>query len=221
MKLMLHALAKYLVGLVLVGAMLFLPAWTWNYPNAWLFLALLFIPMLLMGLVMLFRAPDLLAKRLDGKERERTQRGVIALSGIFLPLGFVLSALDFRFAWSSVPTWCTVLGASLFLIGYGMYAEVLRENAYLSRKIEVQEGQKVIDTGLYAAVRHPMYAVTLWLFLAIPVVLGSWWALACFALYIPVIVVRIINEEKLLTRELSGYAEYKTRVKFRLVPFVW
>jgi len=221
MKLALNALIKLLLGLILLAALLFLPAWTWNYPNAWLFLALLFVPMLLMGFVMLFRAPDLLAKRLDGKERERTQRGVIALSGLFLPLGFVVSALDFRFAWSSVPTWCTVLGASLFLIGYGTYAEVLRENAYLSRKIEVQEGQKVIDTGLYGIVRHPMYLATLLMFLPIPLILGSFWGLCAFAIYPVLIVVRILNEEHVLIEGLRGYADYRKRVRYRLIPFVW
>jgi protein-S-isoprenylcysteine O-methyltransferase Ste14 len=221
MKLVCNAIGKLLAGLILLAALLFLPAWTWNYPNAWLFLALLFVPMLIMGTVLLLRAPDLLAKRLDGREKERAQKGVIALSGLILPLGFVLSALDFRFAWSTVPAWCTALGAALFLIGYGMYAEVMRENAYLSRKIEVQEGQKVIDTGLYAVVRHPMYLATLLMFLPIPLILGSFWGLCAFAVYPVLITVRILDEERVLVEGLEGYADYRKRVKYRLIPFVW
>ena len=221
MKLALNALVKLLAGLFLLGALLVLPAWTWNYPYAWLFLALLFVPMLIMGIVMLLRAPDLLAKRLDGKEKEKTQKGVIALSGLFLPLGFVLSALDFRFAWSHVPLGVTALGAVLFLIGYGMYAEVMRENAFLSRKIEVQKEQKVIDTGLYAIVRHPMYLATLLMFLPIPLILGSFWGLCAFAVYPVLIAVRILDEERVLTEGLKGYADYRKKVKYRLIPFIW
>ena len=221
MKLACNALVKLLAGLILLGALLFLPAWTWNYPHAWLFLALLFIPMLIMGIVMLFRAPDLLAKRLDGREKEKAQKGVIALAGLFLPLGFVFSALDFRFAWSHVPFWCSTLGAVLFLIGYGMYAEVMRENAFLSRKIEVQDGQRVIDTGLYAIVRHPMYLATLLMFLPIPLILGSFWGLCAFAAYPILIAVRILDEERVLNEGLAGYADYRKKVKYRLIPFVW
>ncbi len=221
MKLILNALTKYIMGLVLVGTLLFLPAWTFCYPGAWLFIALLFVPMLIMGIVLFAKAPALLAKRLDNKEKEKTQRGVIALSGLMFPLGFVLSALDFRFGWSSVPLWLTVCASALFLLGYGMYAEVMRENAYLSRTVEVQENQTVISTGLYGIVRHPMYLATLLMFLPLSLILGSFWGLIPFALYPVVTVIRILNEEKVLTEGLDGYAEYKTKVKYRLIPFVW
>lgn len=221
MKLIFEALTKFILGFVLLGAMLFLPAWTFRYPCAWLFLGLLFVPMLAMGIVMLIKAPDLLKKRLNNKETEKTQQGVIALSGLIFPIGFVLSALDFRFGWSSVPIWLTLLSAALFLVGYGTYAEVMRENAYLSRTVEVQEGQHVICTGLYGVVRHPMYLATLLMFLPMPLILGSWWGLIPFSLYVVVIVIRILNEEKVLTEGLDGYAEYKTKVKYRLIPFVW
>lgn len=221
MKLLISALVKFILGIVLVGAMLFLPAWTLDYPGAWLFLGLLFIPMLIMGTVMLFKAPDLLRKRLDGKEKQATQRGVVALSGLMFPVGFVVCALDFRFGWSQVPVWCVIVAAVLFELGYAMYAEVMRENAYLSRTIEIQEDQRVIDTGLYGVVRHPMYLATLLMFLPLPLILGSLWGLIPFALYPVIIVIRILDEEKVLTVGLSGYAEYKNKVKSRLIPFIW
>lgn len=221
MRLLLSALTKYILGFALVGVMLFLPAWTFNYPGAWLFIALLFIPMLIMGTVLLLKAPELLKKRLDNKETERTQRGVIALSGLMFPIGFVVSALDFRFSWSNVPLRLVVTASVLFLLGYALYAEVMRENAYLSRTVEVQEGQKVISTGLYGIVRHPMYLATLLMFLPLPLILGSLWGLIPFALYPVVTVIRILNEEKVLTEGLAGYSEYKERVKYRLIPFVW
>jgi protein-S-isoprenylcysteine O-methyltransferase Ste14 len=221
MKLLISGLTKLILGLALVGAMLFLPAWTLHYPGAWLFLGLLFVPMLIMGAVMLCKAPTLLEKRLDGKEKEATQKGVVALSGLMFPAGFVLSALDFRFSWSHVPLWLVVTASALFLIGYGLYAEVMRENAYLSRTIEVQENQTVIDTGLYGMVRHPMYLATLLMFLPLPLILGSFWGLIPFALYPAIIVVRILNEEKVLTDGLDGYAEYKQKVRYRLIPYFW
>ncbi len=221
MKLLISALTKFIFGIVLVGALLFLPAWTLNWPGAWLFLALLFIPMLLMGVVMLFKAPELLRKRLDGKEKAATQRGVIGLSGLMFLGGFIVSALDFRFGWSYVPVWCVIAAAVLFEVGYAMYAEVMRENAYLSRTVEVQQGQKVIDTGLYAVVRHPMYLSTLLMFLPLPLILGSLWGLIPFALYPAIIVVRILDEEKLLSAELGGYTNYKSKTKYRLLPFIW
>lgn len=205
----------------MIGALLFLPAWTLRYPGAWLFIALLFIPMLIMGIVLLSRSPALLEKRLNNKEKEKTQQGVIALSGLIFPIGFILCALDFRFAWSAVPLWLVTTASVLFLIGYAMYAEVMRENAYLSRTVEVQENQKVISTGLYGIVRHPMYLATLLMFLPLPLILGSFWGLIPFALYPVVIVIRILNEEKVLTEDLVGYAEYKTKVKYRLIPFIW
>jgi protein-S-isoprenylcysteine O-methyltransferase Ste14 len=221
MKLMLHALAKYLMGLLLIGVMLFLPAWTLDYPGAWLFIAVLFVPMLFMGIVLFAKAPALLEKRLSNKEKEKTQKGVIALSGLMFPIGFVLSAIDFRFGWSSVPLWLVIVASVLFLVGYGTYAEVMRENAYLSRTVEVQEDQTVISTGLYGLVRHPMYLATLLMFLPLPLILGSLWGLIPFALYPIVIVIRLLNEEKVLTEHLDGYAEYKTKVKYRLIPFIW
>lgn len=221
MKLLISGLTKLILGLALVGAMLFLPAWTLHYPGAWLFLGLLFVPMLIMGAVMLIKAPALLEKRLDGKEKEATQKGVVALSGLMFPAGFVLSALDFRFGWSHVPLWLVVTASALFLIGYGLYAEVMRENAYLSRTIEVQENQTVIDTGLYGMVRHPMYLATLLMFLPLPLILGSFWGLIPFALYPVIIVVRILNEEKVLTEGLDGYAAYKQKVRYRLIPYLW
>lgn len=221
MKLLINALIKFLAGLILIGALLFLPAWTLCYPGAWLFIALLFVPMLIMGIVLFVKAPTLLEKRLDNKEKESTQKGVVALSGLMFPIGFVLCALDFRFSWSFVPTWLVALSSVLFLLGYAMYAEVMRENAYLSRTVKVQENQKLIDSGLYGIVRHPMYLATLLMFIPMPLILGSLWGLIPFALYPIIIVIRIINEEKVLTDGLSGYAEYKEKVKYRLIPFIW
>ena len=221
MKLFINALTKFLLGFILLGAMLFLPAWTLHYPGAWLFLGVLFLPMLIMGIVLLTKAPALLEKRLSSKEKQAAQKGVLALSGLMFPTGFVLSALDFRFGWTHVPLWLCITAAVLFLLGYLMYAEVMRENAYLSRTIEVQQEQRVIDTGLYALVRHPMYAATLLMFLPIPLILGSLWGLLPFALYPAVIVIRIIDEEKLLTARLDGYAAYKNKVRYRLIPFIW
>ena len=221
MKLLINALIKFTAGLILVGLLLFLPAFTFNYPGAWLFIGLLFIPMLIMGVVMLIKAPKLLEKRLNNKEKEKTQKGVIALSGLIFPIGFVLSALDFRFAWSEVPTWLVITASALFLIGYIMYAEVMRENAYLSRTVEVQADQKVISTGLYGVVRHPMYLATLFMFLPLPLILGSLWGLIPFGIYPIIIVIRIINEERVLTEGLSGYKEYKNKVKYRILPFIW
>ena len=221
MKLFFEALTKLLLGAVLLGAMLFLPAGTIFYPHAWLFMALLFLPMLCLGLILFIKAPGLLQKRLQNKEKQKAQRGVVALSGLMFPVGFVLSALDFRFGWSRVPLWLTVLASILFLIGYGLYAEVMRENAYLSRTVEVQENQTVITTGLYGVVRHPMYFATLLMFLPLPLILGSFLGLIPFAVYPVLLFFRIADEEKLLTKELSGYAEYKGKVKHKLIPFVW
>ena len=221
MKLFFNALVKFLAGLLLVGACLFLPAWTWNYPYAWLFMGVLFVPVLVMGAVLFVRAPALLEKRLSEKEEQGTQRGVVALSALMFVCGFVLSALDFRFGWSRVPLWLVIVAAVLFLVGYALFAEVLRENAYLSRTVEVQEGQRVVDTGLYGVVRHPMYLATLLMFLPMPLILGSFWGLIPFAIYPVAIAIRIQNEEKVLTDGLAGYGEYKKRVRYRLIPFVW
>ena len=221
MKLALSALIKFIIGLLLVGILLFLPAGTLAYTNGWLFIGLLFLPMLFLGIALLIKAPNLLEKRLGAREKENTQKGVVAVSGILFILGFVVAGLDFRFGWSKMPLWVVIVSSVVLLIAYALYAEVMRENAYLSRTIEVQKDQKVVDTGLYGIVRHPMYAVTLWLFLAIPVLLGSWWSLLCFLPYIAVIVIRIHNEERVLEAGLEGYTEYKKRVKYRLLPFVW
>ena len=221
MKLLISALTKFLIGLLLVGLLIFLPAGTLAYPGGLLFLCLLFVPMLLMGIVMLARARDLLAKRLDAKEKQAAQKGVQSLSGLVFIAGFVLAGLDFRFSWSNVPMPAVIAASVIFLIGYGLYAEVMRENAYLSRTVKVEEGQTVISTGLYGIVRHPMYLASVLMFLSIPLVMGSWYALIPFAFYPVLMVVRILDEEKLLTAELSGYEEYKRKVKYRLIPFIW
>lgn len=220
MKLLFRALIRFIFGLLLVGLLLFLPAGTLNYTGGLLFVALLFIPILILGAVLFVKAPSLLEKRLNAKEKETTQKGVIALSGLMILAGFIVAGLDYRFVWSSVPSWLVITASVILLISYILYAEVMRENAYLSRTVEVQEGQKVVDSGLYGIVRHPMYAVTLWLFLAIPLILGSWWSFLCF-LYPIMIVVRILNEEKVLVAGLAGYDEYRKKVKYRLIPFIW
>ena len=221
MKLFISALIKFLVGLLMVAALIFLPAGTLAYPGGLLFLCLLFVPMLLMGIVMLARARDLLAKRLDAKEKQAAQKGVQSLAGLVFIAGFVLAGLDFRFGWSDVPLPVVIAASVIFLIGYGLYAEVMRENAYLSRTVKVEEGQTVISTGLYGIVRHPMYLASVLMFLSIPLVMGSWYALIPFAFYPLLMVVRILDEEKLLTAELSGYEEYKRKVKYRMIPFIW
>lgn len=221
MKLQTEALVKFTCGLLLVGALIFLPAGTLAYTYGWLLIVLLFVPMLIAGFVMLAKSPDFLRKRLDAKEKQGTQKGVVACSGLMFIAGFVVAGLDFRFGWSNVPAWVVVTASVLFLVAYALYAEVMRENAYLSRTIEVQQGQTVVDTGLYSIVRHPMYAVTNLLFLMIPLVLGSWYALIVFAFYPLIIIVRLKDEEELLTKELPGYAEYKQKVKYRMIPFIW
>ena len=221
MKLLFGALTKFIFGLSLVGALIFIPAGTVKYPGGWLFMGLLFVPMLILGSVMLVKAPQLLKKRLNAKEKENTQRVVVAISGLLFLCGFIVAGLDFRFGWTKMPLWAVIAASVVLLVSYGLYGEVMRENAYLSRTIEVQEDQKVVDTGLYGIVRHPMYAVTIWLFLSIPIVLGSLWSLLCFAPYVFVIIVRILNEEKVLEANLSGYKEYKKKVRYRLVPFIW
>jgi len=221
MKLLVNALIKFACGLFLVGLLLFLPAGTLAYPCAWLLIGLLFGPMLIAGFVMLFKAPAFLEKRLDAREKQSAQKGVLAFSGLMFIAGFAVAGLDFRFGWSRMPSWVVIAASVLFLAAYGIYAEVMRENAYLSRTVKVEAGQKVVDTGLYGIVRHPMYMATLLLFLMIPLVLGSWYALIAFGFYPAIIIVRLKDEEDLLTRELPGYAAYKQKVKYRLIPFVW
>ncbi len=221
MKLLGEALVKFACGLLLVGLLIFLPAGTFAYTYGWLLVGLLFGPMLIAGFVMLAKSPELLKKRLDAKEKQGKQKGVVAFSGLMFIAGFVAAGLDFRFGWSTMPAWVVIAASVLFLVAYALYAEVMRENAYLSRTIKVEQGQTVVDTGLYGIVRHPMYAVTILLFLMIPLVLGSWYALIAFAFYPVIIVIRLKDEEDLLTRELSGYEEYKQKVKYRLIPFIW
>ena len=221
MKLLTEALMKFTCGLLLVGMLIFLPAGTLAFTYGWLFVALLFIPMFIAGLVMFAKSPDFLAKRLDAKEKQAAQKGVLVFSGLMFIAGFVVAGLDYRLGWSEMPLWVTVTASVLFVIAYILYAEVMRENAYLSRTVKVEEGQTVVDTGLYGIVRHPMYAVTILLFLMIPLILGSWYALIAFAFYPAIIVVRLKDEEALLTKELPGYDAYKQKVKYRLIPFVW
>ena len=221
MKLIINALAKFLAGLLLIAVMLFLPAGTIEFEGAWLFITLLFIPMLILGVVLLIRSPDLLKRRLDGKEKQKDQKGIIKLSGLMFPAGFIVSALDFRFGWSHVPAWLIATASVLFLLGYATYAEVMRENAYLSRTVQVSEGQKVISTGLYGIVRHPMYAVTLLLFLSMPLVLGAPISFLIFLVYPFLIAKRIRNEEQVLLDGLEGYKAYTEKVKYRLIPFLW
>lgn len=221
MKLFLEALTKFTCGLLLVGLLIFLPAGTFCYTYGLLLIGLLFVPMLIAGLVMLNKSPEFLKKRLDAKEKQKAQKGVLAFSGLMFIAGFVVAGLDFRFDWSTMPTWVVAAASVLFLVAYALYAEVMRENAYLSRTIKVEQGQTVVDTGLYGIVRHPMYAVTILLFLMIPLVLGSWYALIAFACYPAIIVVRLKDEEALLTKELPGYEAYKQKVKYRIIPFVW
>lgn len=220
-KLFFNALIKFLLGVVLVGALLFWPAGSFAYFNAWLLLGVLFIPMLLAGIVIMFKNPQLLAKRLDAKEKQKDQSVVVKLSGLMFLAGFIVSGLGYRFGWYVLPRWASIVAAAVLVVAYALYAEVMRENTYLSRTIEVQEGQQVVDKGLYGIVRHPMYSVTILLFLAMPIVLGSVYALIIFLVYPFIIAVRIKGEEQLLENQLDGYAEYKKRVKYRLIPFIW
>lgn len=220
-KLLAQGLLKMLSGMLIVALVLFLPAGSWNYFNGWLFCGLLFLPMLVLGALLLWKAPALLEKRLNTKEQEKTQMAVVAVSSLLFLAAFVAAGLDFRFGWTHVPIWLVCLAAVLQLAAYGLYAEVMRENAWLSRTVEVQENQKVIDTGLYGIIRHPMYTSTVLLFLAMSLVLGSWVSFAIMLLYPVVIVFRIRNEEQVLEAGLAGYREYKQRVRCRLLPFIW
>ena len=220
-RLLAQGLLKMLSGMLIVALVLFLPAGSWNYFNGWLFCGLLFLPMLVLGALLLWKAPALLEKRLNTKEQEKTQMAVVAVSSLLFLAAFVAAGLDFRFGWTHVPIWLVCLAAVLQLVAYGLYAEVMRENAWLSRTVEVQENQKVIDTGLYGIIRHPMYTATILLFLAMPLVLGSWVSFAIMLLYPVVIVFRIRNEEQVLEAGLAGYREYKQRVRCRLLPFIW
>ena len=220
-KLFFEAIIKFTLGVVLIGALIFLPAGTFAYAGGWLLMGILFIPMFGAGLVMMAKNPSLLASRLDAKEKEREQSIVVKLSGLMFVVGFVLAGFDFRFGWVRLPFYVNIAASIVFVIAYLLYAEVLRENTYLSRTIKVVEGQKVISTGLYGIVRHPMYFATILLFLAMPLVLGSIVSFVVFLAYPFIIAARIKNEEKVLSRELEGYEEYKQKVKYRMIPFIW
>lgn len=220
-KLFFEAIIKFICGIILIGLLIFIPAGTIKYFNGWLFMGILFIPMLIAGIVMMIKNPSLLKSRLDAKEKQKEQNLLIKLSGLMFIVGFILAGLDFRFKWLELPTFVPYIFACLFLLAYLMWAEVLRENTYLARTIKVTDGQKVIDTGLYGVIRHPMYTATLILFLSMPLVLGSLISFFVFLFYPILIICRIINEEKFLEKELNGYKEYKKKVKYRLIPFIW
>lgn len=220
-KLFFEAIIKFVLGVVIVGVLLFVPANTMNYWNAWLFMGVLFIPMFIAGIVLMIKSPDLLRKRLNAKEKESSQKYVVACSGIMFILGFITAGLNYRFKLVDIPDTVSIVASAIFLFAYAFYAEVLRENAYLSRTIEVQSGQKVIDSGLYGIIRHPMYATTIFMFLAMPLILGSIISFVIFLIYPIIIIKRIKEEEKVLEKELEGYLEYKNKVKYRLIPFIW
>lgn len=221
LKLFIQALIKYLLGIILVGVLIFLPAGTAAYTQGWLLMGVLFIPMFVAGIVMMIKSPDLLKKRLDAKEKQDDQSLVVKLSGLMFLAGFIAAGMGVRFEWYILPKEVSICAAVIFLAGYILYAEVMRENAYLSRTIEVEDDQKVVDTGLYGIVRHPMYSATLFLFLSMPLVLGSVFSFVIFLAYPFIIIKRLKGEEELLEKELEGYREYKRKVKYRLIPFVW
>ena len=220
-KLFFQALTKFILGLLLIGLFLFLPAGTLDFWQAWLFIGVLFVPMFFAGIVLMIRQPELLRKRLDAKEQQQEQKWVVALSGLMFIAVFVVAGLNRRFGWYILPDWAVYIATAIFLVAYAMYAEVMRENVWLSRTVEVQENQQVVSTGLYGIVRHPMYAATLLLFLSMPLVLASLWSFVIMLIYIPIIALRIRNEEQVLERELKGYTEYKQRVRYKVIPFIW
>ena len=220
-KLFSQALTKFFFGLIIICILLFIPAGTLNYPNGWLFIALLFVPMFIVGIIMFFKSPELLKRRLNAKEEQDEQKIVLLISGIMFLLAFVLAGLNFRFGWHKLPNMLVIIASIIFLLSYLMYGEVLRENVYLSRTVEVSDNQEVVDTGLYGLVRHPMYTSTIFLFLSMPLVLGSIYSFIVMLIYPIVIIFRIKNEEEVLEDELMGYKEYKEKVKYRLVPYLW
>ena len=220
-KVFFEAIIKFVFGVLIIGLLLFLPANTINYWNGWLFMGLLFIPMFVAGIVMMIKSPELLKKRLNAKEKESKQKQVIAFSGLMFLAGFIIAGLNYRYSWIILPNSVVIVFSIVFILAYILYAEVLRENTYLSRTIEVQENQKVVDTGLYGIVRHPMYAVTILLFLSMPLVLGSIQSFLIFLVYPFLIAKRIKNEEEVLEKELKGYKEYKDKVKYKIIPFIW
>ena len=220
-KLFIEGISKFLLGIVLIALLIFLPAGSLSYVNGWIFMGILFVPMFLAGLVMMAKSPDLLRSRLKAKEKEKDQSLVVKLSGLMFLVGFIVAGLNYRFGWHVLSLKTSIIGAGVFLFAYLLYAEVLRENAYLSRTIEVQENQKVVDTGLYGIVRHPMYSATIILFLSMPIVLGSIYSFIIFLVYPIIIGMRIKGEEAFLEKELEGYKEYKNKVKYRMIPFIW
>ena len=220
-KLFIEAISKFLLGVILVGLLIFLPAGTISYVNGWIFMGILFVPMFFAGLVMMAKNPNLLRSRLNAKEKQKDQSLVVKLSGLMFLLGFIIAGLNYRFEWYVLSLRSSIIAAIIFLLAYLLYAEVLRENAYLSRTIEVQENQKVIDAGLYGVVRHPMYSATILLFLSMPMVLGSIYSFIIFLAYPIIIAMRIKGEEEFLEKELEGYKEYKNKVKYRMIPFIW
>lgn len=220
-KLFFQAIIKLILGVIIIGLLVFLPANTINYWNGWLFMGLLFIPIFIAGVVMMIKAPDLLKKRLNAKEKEKDQKQVILFSGLMFLSGFIIAGLNYKYNWIVIPNSVVIVSSVIFIIAYILYAEVLRENRYLSRTIEVQENQKVVDTGLYGIVRHPMYATTILLFLSMPLVLGSIISFVIFLVYPFIIAKRIKNEEEVLEKELDGYSDYKKKVKYKVIPFIW
>lgn len=221
MNIKVQALIKFLSGLIMVILLIFVPAGTLHYINGWILTGILFIPMLIMGIIMSVKNPELLEKRLNAKEKDSGQKNIIRFSGIIFLAGFIVAGLNYRFKWLIVPQWTVIISSIFFLLSYAMYAEVLRENTYLSRTVEIQENQKIIDTGLYGIIRHPMYTATIFMFLSIPMVLGSVNSFVIFLLYPVIIVMRLSNEEKFLENNLDGYSQYKDKVKYRLIPFIW
>jgi len=220
-KLLFEAILKFILGLILISLLIFIPAGTLRYMNGWLFMGLLFIPMFIIGIVMMIKSPNLLKSRLNAKEREKDQRQVVILSGCMFLIGFIIAGLNYKYDWFNIPDILVIISSIIFLIGYIIYAEVLRENDFLSRTIEVQDNQKVIDSGLYGVVRHPMYLATILMFLAMPLILGSLISFLIFLIYPFIIAKRIKNEEEVLEKELKGYKEYKKKVKYKLIPFIW
>jgi len=220
-KLFLEAIIKFTLGVLIIGLLLFIPAGTINYFNGWLFMAILFIPMFIAGIIMMIKSPDLLKSRLNAKEKEREQQEVVKLSGLMFIVGFIIAGLNYRYSWIELPNIVVIISSIIFLLSYTMYGEVLRENSYLSRTIEVQKDQKVIDAGLYKVVRHPMYSITIFLFLSMPLILGSLISFTIFLIYPFIIAKRIKNEEEYLEKNLKGYKKYKKKVKYKLIPFIW
>ena len=220
-KLFFEAIIKIILGILIIGLLIFWPANTLNYWNGWLLMGILFLPMFIAGIVMMIKSPDLLKNRLKAKEKEGEQKVVILLSVVMFITGFIIAGLNFRYGWVMMPNWVVIVSSVIFLLSYILYAEVLRENQYLSRVIEVQENQKVVDTGLYGIVRHPMYAATIFLFLSMPLILGSIYSFIVFLIYPIIIAKRIKNEEEDLEKDLKGYTEYKSKVKYKMIPFIW